>query len=210
MQSSSQRIPLERQRIGKLITASAIIAAVILPALCASALLGLFLTHAVHESGHALACVAQGGYDPHWSALLRPNGMTNCKPTIDVITTIGGPVVQLSVWIVGTVALMLWASHWTTLNAVQTGSVLFWVGWSLSNVSQPISWMRHLTPTNGTEWDPARLIRLTHISPATVITGSWVAFAVLLGIAAVCSIRLARPTWAAIKLALSELVNKKE
>jgi hypothetical protein len=79
--------------------------------------LSKFFTHAVHESGHALACVAQGGTVPDYLwLLLDVNAETDCTPAIyvKVATTVGGPVLQLSVWFLVTFALMWWASHWTT------------------------------------------------------------------------------------------------
>lgn len=158
------------------------------------------LTHTVHESGHGLACWAQGGTVPDWWAALRPAGTMDCKPTINVLTTIGGAVLQLSVWIVATVVLMWLGAHWAATQSLwRRAFVVFWATWSLHNVLQPISWMNYMSSTNGTEWDPARFIRLTHIDPATVVTASWVIFALSVGIAAACAIRLARPMWTATK-----------
>jgi|SRR6266851_5093962 len=205
MKLGPHSISLKTQRIGTLIMASSLVAIAIILVLCASELIGEFLTHAVHESGHALACVAQGGTVANWGRLLKGN--TDCKPSINVLTTVGGASLQLSVWILATAALMWWASRWTTANRTQLATALFWVGWSLHNVLQPISWMRHLTPTGKTEWDPARLIRLTHVDPATVVASSWVVFALLLAIAAASLLALARPTCAAVKQAVLEVTN---
>jgi hypothetical protein len=59
--------------------------------------------------------------------------------------------------------------------------------------------MNHLMPSDGKDWDPACFIQLTDISPATVVTASWIIFALLFGIAAACTIMLARPPWVTAK-----------
>jgi hypothetical protein len=91
------------------------------------------LTHAIHETGHGLACTTQGGTVADWWAALRPSGSMDC-PTINVITTIGGAVFQLFVWITLTLAFTSWASYWRTANGWQAALILFWLAWSFWNV----------------------------------------------------------------------------
>jgi hypothetical protein len=160
---------------------------------------GFLLTHTIHETGHGLACVAQGGTVPDWRVVLIPTGAMDCKPTINILTTLGGSILELSVWALVTFGFMWWASSWTAVKLRHLAVITVWIAWTVWNVNQPISWMNHLTPTDGTEWDPARFIRLSHIAPSTVVTGSWVIFALLLGIAVACAITLMRPGWASIK-----------
>jgi hypothetical protein len=52
------------------------------------------LTHSVHESGHALACVAQGNTVTNWPDLyFTADAPTQCEPdsTVNIVTTVAGP-----------------------------------------------------------------------------------------------------------------------
>lgn len=163
-------------------------------------LIGIPATGAIHESGHALACVAQGGTVTNWPQALYQGG-TDCKPDhiVNVLTTLGGPAVQLAVWILATVALMRSASRRTTATRTQLILACLWAGWSPWNVLQPVFWLRHLTPTGQTNWDGARFIQLTHAAPAAVAAGCWAILAMLFLIAGLCARKFSWPIWTAIK-----------
>jgi hypothetical protein len=166
-------------------------------------------THTIHETGHALACVLQGGFVADWYALLQLDGMTDCKPSSNIVTTIGGPALQLAVWIFATLAFYRHAARSSTANITVLLLVTAWLPWSVWNIMQPISWTQHLTPTathaGRIEWDPARFIRLTHVNPAVLVGFSWIVFVLLFAIGAACVIRLWRPTWAALKQCILEI-----
>jgi hypothetical protein len=53
------------------------------------------------------------------------------------------------------------------------------------------------------------LIKLAKLTPATVIKGSWVVFAILLGMAGACAITIARPTWAGIQHEILQFANNR-
>jgi hypothetical protein len=185
--------------MGKLLAAVASTTAIVIVGATIFLPFAAFVTHLVHETGHGLACEVQGGTVPDWWVAVRPSGSMDCKPTIDVLTTVGGPMLQLFVWITLTLAFTSWASYWKTVNGWQAAIILFWLAWSIWNVRQPISWMNHMTPTDGTNWDPARFIQLTHVSSTMFIAGSWAVLGLLLVIATACMYTLLRPSWAAIK-----------
>jgi hypothetical protein len=210
MQSSSDVADLQKPQIAKLLSTIVAIITFVTIGVCLLSVPAFLFTHSIHETGHGLACVAQGGTVPDWSAPLKPSGSMDCKPTINVLTTLGGAILQLSVWALATFAFMWWASTWTAVKRVQLGSIILWIAWSLWNVYQPISWMNHLTPTDGTKWDAAPFILLSHIAPSTIVTGSWVMFALLLGIAVTCAFTLWRPSWSTIKEHALESPSKNE
>jgi hypothetical protein len=116
MQLSSDVADLQEPQLAKLLTTIAGIITFATIGVCLLILPAYLFNHTIHETGHGLACVAQGGTVPDWWAALRPSGSMDCTPSISVLTTLGGAILQLSIWLLATFAFMWWASSWTAVK----------------------------------------------------------------------------------------------
>jgi len=148
--------------------------------------LSVEFTSFTHESGHALACVLQGGkiLSPwHPFIWFKINPGTKCSNLNNPITIVAGSATQLLIWSALMLTVIPRTLRWLEGSQGWLYATMLVVFWSVNCVLEPYMWVRdiHRLP-----YDSARLVQVTHADPHTVVTLCWISIVILAAVTVPC------------------------
>jgi hypothetical protein len=136
--------------------------------------IGYYLEAAIHEGGHAAACVGMGNSIVKWS--IRPGGASvDCSRANDPIVVAGGLALGTLVWLLATPILTRHVFNWCFRDKPVFWLLAFiWVQWStfclgdlLISAAQVLGYAR--TGVLPRSSDAANFVKLTGAAPQLVI-----------------------------------------
>lgn len=150
----------------------------------AISLVALVVCPFFHESGHALACYAQGYSVMHFSPFgFHPS--TDCTENNTWISAAAGTAASVTMWFVITAIL----NHWLLLR--YRGNLAWlslfsavWFAWSYIFLGEVLNWAWLVHSTRNPPPDTARFATVTHIRPQWIIGGAWTLAAIVVASAA--------------------------
>jgi hypothetical protein len=146
--------------------------------------LALVIVPGIHESGHAAACVIQGGAVTHWQPLpFRGEADMGCTQ-ITALVCAAGPLTSAAVWLLCTYLFRRQAVRLTP-GPLFTFLTALWFWWSFWAFGEFVMDGIHAYSDVPVHHDTGYFVRLTGINPA-------VASAAIFAVIAVLSVPLVR------------------
>jgi hypothetical protein len=155
------------------------------------------LVATIHESGHALACTAQGYKVLLFCPLCRPQPITRCTNNHTALIAVGGTLMSLSAWILVTASFAPWLLRKPHHHSVALFIVFFtWSIWSILCSGEVLKWATLAYSTRIPMPDTVNFSTTTGINPHRIIVGALILFALMTAAALPLTWKIVCTFWA--------------
>jgi hypothetical protein len=155
-------------------------------------ILALIIVPTIHESGHAAACIIQGGVVTHWKPLpFGSEADTGCSAGLTPFLCAAGSLASIAAWLVCT---YVYRRHATRLGTgrLWNFAAMLWLWWSVWVFGELFMDALHAYSDVPLHHDTGYFVRLTGINPAVASIMNLAVIAIL----GVPFVRVARQTFA--------------
>ena len=148
-------------------------------------IMALIIVPSIHESGHAGACLIQGGTVTHWQPLaIGAEADTGCSAKLTPFFCAAGSLTSIIAWLLGTYVFSRRAARLGT-GHLRTFAATLWFWWSFWMFGELFMDAVHAYSDVPLHHDAGYFVRLTGISPA-------IASGAILTVIAILSVPLIR------------------